>query len=234
MLFILSFFLLLLITIFVLVTSVGKSILEKFSIIRIWLMWEYLNVLKEYKFPLKEFSVSKKDISAQELLNKIATHYGLRCSFKLNVVNTLGDLGEGRQVAANIGIPDFIPSPKSKAFEYFVFKVNLLISIANDDNQTLYSVLAHEVAHAYLHSYKIKYRESELMTDVCAMAAGFWNYYAKMNEVRFALSKKGLEKTFQSFTKEQIENLKRGGNEYISKWEILFTRFTIIYFALKK
>ncbi len=214
--------------------GIGKKMLSKIFIFRFWLIIEYLKILSEAGFPLREFSIENRKISPEELLNQIGLHYGLSCSFKLNIAEKLGIGSNGGNIAGSIGIPAEIPDPKSKEFEDFTFNVNLSARFAKGDRSDMSVILGHEVAHAYLFSHRIEDYRSELMTDVCAMAAGFSENYDAMSGIRIPLNRSNMEESVKTFAKEQFENFKRGGNEYISKWEIPFTKLAIWYFALKK
>lgn len=214
--------------------GIGEKMLGKIFIFRFWLIIEYLKILSESGFPLREFSIENRKISPEEMLNQIGIHYGLPCSFKLNITEKLGTVSGGANIAGSIRIPTEIPDPKSEEFKDFTFNVNLSERFAKGDRSDMAVILGHEVAHAYLFSNRIENYRSELMTDVCAMAAGFSENYDAMSGIRISLDKAGAEEGVKIFAKEQFENFKRGGNEYISNWEIPFTKLAIWYFALKK
>ncbi len=214
--------------------SIGGKMLGKIFIFRFWLIIEYLKILSEAGFPLREFEIENRNITPQELLSQIGVHYKLTCSFKLNIIQELGIGSNGGSIAGSIGMPRELPDPNSKEFKNFTFNVNLGKYWAEGTKSDMSVILGHEVAHAYLFSHRIENYRSELMTDVCAMAAGFSENYNTMSGIRISLNKSGAEEGIKTFAKEQFDNFKRGGNEYISKWEIPFTKLAIWYFAFKK
>ena len=214
-------------------SEIWPELWAKFSLFRLNLIWEYVKKIEEKNFPFDDFIYSPKKnevLNPEEMLKQIFTHYGLNCKFTLTAVDELSKITNGSSVAANIEIPEKIPDPDSNEFRFFIFKVNLLRSNLTIGPETLSLILGHEVAHAYLHSYRVSGFETELMTDICAVYAGFAPAYAlhnKINEV-------DLKQAGGAFFSEQLKNATTGGSEYMSRWEFWFVEKFLLISRTKK
>lgn len=206
---------------------------EKFSLFRFNLVWRCVKELEKKDFPLNDFvyaSLKSVKYCPEEMLAQIFSHYYLNCKFTLTLSDDLGRIANGRNVAANIEIPSKIPSPKSNEFRSFVFKVNLLRYNLTIDPMTLSGILGHEVAHAYLYSHRVSGFETELMTDICAVYAGFAPAYALHNKI----SESDIKQVGKSFLDEQIKNVTSGGNDYMSRWEFWYAKKLLALSRIKK
>lgn len=187
-----------------------------FAIVRPLQIPTYLEGLYTLGFPLKTFTPSRKydvlDVNAlQMLLGEICHHYNLGANAHVSLVDTFKDNRAAEIVVGNT------PKHTDARFKSHVFEVRVLRRVTSRGLDYMCYLLAHEIAHAFLHSRDVEDKESELMTDLCACMAGFLPYYDKVYG--------GDEETTpDKIWNDQKSNLKKGGNEYITKYEFVFVK----------
>jgi hypothetical protein len=197
--------------------SKGKESTD-LALVRPLQITSYLETLYRLGFPLETFMPTRRFAcdnlaELQALALEICTHYSLGAKVKITVVAELTDNAAAR-------IEYDCPSHLDATFANHVFPVKILSRVLGRGQDYLTYLMGHEIAHAYLHSRRVEGRDSELMTDVCSCMAGFLPYYDKVYGGK-------SPKTFKEVKEQQIANLIRGGDVYITPAEFLMVQYAV-------
>ncbi len=141
----------------------------------------------------------------------IAKHYGLKCNFDLSLI----DMPAG--TLASISIPKNIPDTESKDFESYTFKIKVSLNVLTYGTEEIVRTLAHEVAHAYLHSHKIEMADHEKFNDTFVIFSGFSNLYF---DADFLSRAKDWKKFLKEWWKYETSANSEKNINYLSEYEI--------------
>jgi hypothetical protein len=170
-----------------------------------------------------------KTVSGVQLIaDRVKAHYGLMCNIRVHESAETMSVDGGRNTAAAwIDAREIAPDPKSEEFRNFTYNVTVTNdTLRNSSLVVMIMYIAHELAHAMLHSHNHPDKESEIATDMLAILFGFDNEYFeifKFNVKTIDDVKVRVREMAEDEYKAQIDS----ASEYASRWEKLYAYFTL-------
>ncbi len=167
-------------------------------------------------------------VGLQTIANRIKDHYKLTCNIVVHESPTTIPSDNGRGIsAAWIEIPDKIPDPKSEAFKNFTFNVTVTTDTLKSSSLiVIVMYMAHELAHAMLHSHDHPDKASEIATDMLAILYGFDNGYFEINKIQLD-SLDHIKFQAKQVLESEYAAQKDSESQYASRAEKLYAYFTL-------